>query len=162
MPTLLGSFLSPVITRKFSLKINLMSAVSINMITSLLMYFLPATATGKTGFIVLSVIGGLFVGIAQPAQGTMMPAAIDYGEWKHNTNSGGFFGALSGFIQTLATAISGGVVALVLSVTNYIPDVQQTASAMSGIKFMMSILPGVFFFGRSCDSVLGYVGGKAQ
>lgn len=145
IPTLLGSFLSPLITKKFGLKLNLTLAVIVNIIISIAKYFVPATASGKTAFIALSVVGGIFIGFSQPAQGTMLPLAIDYGEWKYNTNSGAFFGSLSGFFQTLATALSGGIVGLTLSLVHYVPDVQQTVTALNGIRFLMSILPAIAF-----------------
>jgi sugar (glycoside-pentoside-hexuronide) transporter len=150
LPTLLGSLLCPLANKLIGLRLNLVIAVGVNIAASIAMFFVPATDAGKTAFIILSVIGGLFMGIAQPAQGTMMPMAVDYGEWKYKTNSGGFFGALNGFFQTMATAISGGIVALVLSIVKYVPDVQQTEGTLSGIKVMMSIVPATVF-------ILGWV-----
>ncbi|HHV11566.1 MAG TPA: H+-glucitol symporter [Clostridiales bacterium] len=150
LPTLLGSLLCPLANKLMGLKRNLVLAVGVNIAASIAMFFVPATDSGKTAFIILSVIGGLFMGIAQPAQGTMMPMAVDYGEWKYKTNSGGFFGALNGFFQTIATAVSGGIVALVLSVVNYVPDVQQTVGTLTGIKVMMSIVPAIVY-------ILGWV-----
>lgn len=148
LPTMVGAFLSSPITKKIGLKNNILMMVIITMVTSVLMFFVPATSTGKIAFLVLSVIGAFFMGIAQPAQGVMTPVSIDYGEWKFNTNSGGFFGAISGFTQTLSTAISGGITALILMLIKYVPDAQQTTTSLNGIKFMMSILPAiVFLFG---------------
>lgn len=145
LPMFLGVFLSTPLTKKIGLKNNMLLMITVTIITSVAMFFVPATASGKILFYVLYIIGSLFMGLAQPAQGTMMPNAIDYGEWKFKSNSGGFFGALSGFVQTMATAISGGVTAMILAFVNYVPDVQQTATSLNGIKFMMSILPAMVF-----------------
>ncbi|WP_339315015.1 glycoside-pentoside-hexuronide (GPH):cation symporter [Paenibacillus sp. FSL R10-2734] len=145
LPTIIGVFLSPVITKKIGLKNNILMMVFITIVTSVAMFFLPANDSGKIAFYALFAIGGLFMGIATPAQGTMLPAAVDYGEWKLNTNSGGFLGSLSGFMQTLSTAISGGVTALILAYVKYVPDVPQTAASLNGIKFMMGLLPAIVF-----------------
>ena len=145
IPTLIGAFAGTAIAKKIGLKATILTAVIATVATSVPMYFLPANDMGKMVFIVLSAIGGLFTGIAQPAQGTMVPAAADFGEWRFKTNSGGFFGTLNGFFQTLATAIAGGLVAFILAAVNYVPDVQQTNTALDGIRFMMAILPAVVF-----------------
>lgn len=145
LPTMIGVFLSPLITKKIGLKNNILTMVIITIITCAAMFFIPATDSGKIAFYALFVIGGLFMGIAQPAQGTMLPAAIDYGEWKFNTNSGGFLGSISSFAQTLSTAISGGATAMILAYVKYVPNVPQTDTALNGIKFMMGLLPAIVF-----------------
>jgi Na+/melibiose symporter and related transporters len=145
VPTLIGSIICPVIAKKFGLRSNVVTAIIVNVVASVAMFFVPATASGKSIFIVLNVIAALFIGMAQPAQGTMIPTAIDFGEWKYNTNNGAFYGSVGGFLQTLPTAISGGIVAFVLAASHYVPDVEQSASALNGIKIAMSILPALFF-----------------
>jgi sugar (glycoside-pentoside-hexuronide) transporter len=145
LPTMIGVLLSPKITKIMGLKKNILMMVFVTIISSTAIFFLPSTDSGKIAFYLLFALGGLFMGLATPAQGTMLPAAVDYGEWKLNTNSGGFLGALSGFAQTLSTAISGGVTALILAFVNYVPDVEQSATSLNGIRFMMGLLPAILF-----------------
>jgi sugar (glycoside-pentoside-hexuronide) transporter len=145
VPMIIGVLISSPITKKIGLKNNILIMVIVNIVASVLMFFVPATETGKLVFIALYVISNLFVGIAQPAQGVMTPIAVDYGEWKLKTNSGGFFGTLNGFMQTLSTAVAGGVTAMILALVKYVPEVPQTDTALFGIRFMMSILPALMF-----------------
>ena len=145
LPTMIGVIFSAPITKKIGLKNNVLIMVVVTIVSSILMFFLPATSTGKIGFYVLSILIAFVTGLAQPAQGVMTPVSVDYGEWKFNKNSGGFFGAINGFAQTLATAVSGGITALILMIVNYVPDVQQTTASLNGIKLMMSIIPAFVF-----------------
>ena len=147
---LVGVFLSPAVTKKLGIKVNILLMVFSSIITSIGMFILPPTAGGKMGFFVLYIIGNVFAGMAQPAQQTMLPAAVDYGEWKFNANNGGFLGTISGFVQTLATAVSGGLTALILALVHYVPDAQQTSTSLNGIKFLMCILPALVY-------VIGFV-----
>lgn len=145
VPTLVGAFAGAPFAKKIGLRATMLTGVIASIATSIPMYFLPATETGKLIFIILSVIGGLFLGMSQPGQGTMMPAAADYSEWKFKTNSGGFLGSVQGFFQTLSGAIAGGVTAFILAAVNYVPDVQQSTTTLDGIRFMMTLLPAIAF-----------------
>lgn len=142
-PMFLGLFLSSSVTKKIGVKSSVLMMVIITLITSALIFFVPATNSGKIAFIVLSFIGSIFSGIAQPAMGTLSPAAIDYGEWKLGKNCGGLIGSFGGFVQILSGAVAGGMIAWILVYIGYTPDVAQTASSLSGIKFMMSLLPAI-------------------
>ncbi|GGH35299.1 MFS transporter [Paenibacillus segetis] len=143
LPLIIGVALSSIMTKKLGLKKIMLVSVIFSMVTGTLMFFVPPTATGKIMFYILNVIGGTVTGIASPVQGTMTPLAADYGEYKFNMSSGGFIGSLSGFAQTLSTAVAGGFTAITLSAVHYVPNVPQTATALWGIKVLMSIIPAV-------------------
>jgi sugar (glycoside-pentoside-hexuronide) transporter len=143
IPMLVGAFVGALFAKKVGLRATILTAIIVSAATSVPMYFLPANDTGKMIFLVLSAIGGLFSGMAQPSQSAMTPVAADYSEWKFKTNSGGFFGTLNGFFQTLSTAVAGGVVSFILVAVNYVPDVQQTTTSLNGIRFMMALLPAI-------------------
>lgn len=143
VPTFIGAMLSPVFTKKLGIKNNLLINGFISIITLALTIFIPANESGVTAFIVLSVVGSLFSGLSQPAQGTMMPAAIDYAEWKMGINANGFMGSLQGFVQTFATALSGALAAAALSFIGYVPGVEQSDGTIFGLKVLMSIVPAI-------------------
>ena len=141
LATLIGVLLSSWLTRRIGLRHNLLLMLVINFMTSVLTFFLPATRYGLVGLIFLSLVANIFLGLAQPAQGIMMPMAIDYGEWRFKANTGALLGAAASFTQTLATALSGGIVGGTLMLSGYIPDVPQTSTALLGIKALMSVIP---------------------
>ncbi|MBK1809971.1 MFS transporter [Clostridium sp. YIM B02505] len=145
VPTMLGVMLSGVITKKIGVRNNLVVGSLISIVTTVLVLFIPSTPNGMTVFIALSAIGALFGGITMPAQGTLMPAAMDYAEWKTGINSNAFMGSLQGFMQTFATAISGAIAAGALSVIGYVPNAEQSSTTLFGLKVLMSILPAIIY-----------------
>jgi sugar (glycoside-pentoside-hexuronide) transporter len=144
LPTLIGVGLSGPITKRIGIRNNLVIGSIINVICLAAVILVPPTKVGLILFIVLYVIAGLFSGISTPASGTMMPAAMDYTEWKTGKNINGFMGSLQGFLQTFSTAISGAVAAGSLSIIGYASGVtEQSSSTILGIKILMSIVPAV-------------------
>ena len=141
LPIIIGVLISRVITQRLGLRKTILSMLVISSVFSILLYFIPPTESGKILFIVLSMTGSLSAGIALPAQGTMFPCAVDFGEWKFKANTGGFLGSISGVLQAASAAIAGGIVALILNFVNYVPEVKQTAVSLIGMKFAVSVLP---------------------
>ncbi|MFW2499807.1 MFS transporter [Clostridium diolis] len=145
IPTLLGAVISSPITKKVGVKNILLFNAVFTIITTAVVIFIPASETGVTVFLALAVVGSLVGGIAMPAQGTLMPAAMDYAEWKLGINANAFMGSLQGFMQTLATAVSGAVAAAALSLVGYVPGAEQSSSTIFGLKLLMSIVPAIIF-----------------
>lgn len=145
LPTLIGAILSPIVTKKIGVRNNLVLNAFVTIITTAAVIFIPATSDGVTAFIIISVVGSLFGGISMPAQGTLMPAAMDYAEWKTGVSANAFMGSLQGFMQTLATAVSGAMAAAALSLVGYVPGVEQSSGTITGLKVLFSILPAAIF-----------------
>lgn len=143
IPSLIGVSLSSKVTKLFGIKINIMITVIINVITFAAIVVIPNNSTGSMIFLILMAIAGLFSGISTPAQSTMMPAAMDYTEWKSGLNINAFMGSLQNFLQTIAIALSGVVVASSLNFIGYAPGVEQSSSTILGIKLLMSIVPAI-------------------
>lgn len=123
----------------------------VGIISSVLIIACPPTQMGVILYMVLLCAVSLFSGIAQPAQGTMMPAAMDYTEWKTGLNVNSFMGSLSGFLQSLSTAISGAVAAGSLAVIGYVAGAaQQNASTRMGLRVMMGIVPAIILVLTLC------------
>ncbi|WP_162341739.1 MFS transporter [Paenibacillus paridis] len=144
IPTLVGVAFSQRVIRRFGLRNTVLSGVIVNLITCPLFLFMPPNTTGILMLIAVSVITGLIGGFASPAQGAMMPAAIDYTEWKSGLNLNGFMSSFNGFIQTFATALSGAIAAGALTIIGYIPGVEQSEGTLFGLKVLVGVLPAVF------------------
>lgn len=147
IPTFIGAFFSSFATKKMGVKMNLIVSSIITIITTVFTLFIPNSGNGFTIFLVVSIIGSFFSGLSMPAQGTLMPAAMDYGEWKNGVSSNGFMGALQGFMQNLATALSGAIAAAGLSIVGYVAGVTPSDNTILGIKILMSIIPAILFAG---------------
>lgn len=144
IPTLIGVAFSQRVIRRFGLKNTVLAGVIVNLAICPVMLFIPANNTGLMIHIAVSVIGSLFGGFGSPAQGALMPAAIDYTEWKSGLNLNAFMSSFNGFIQTFATAISGAIAAGALSIIGYVPGVEQNSSTLFGLRLLVGVLPAVF------------------
>jgi sugar (glycoside-pentoside-hexuronide) transporter len=144
IPTLVGVAFSQRVIRRFGLRNTVLAGVIVGLVTCPVFLFIPANTTGFILFIAVSVLTSLIGGFASPAQGAMMPAAIDYTEWKSGLNLNAFMSSFNGFIQTFATAISGAIAAGALTVIGYVPDVEQSDATLFGLKVVVGVLPALF------------------
>jgi sugar (glycoside-pentoside-hexuronide) transporter len=143
LPTAIGVALSSKITKRIGIKKNLLIAAIMNVIATAAAIVFPPSSIGVGMYIASMVVISLFSGLSNPVQGTMMPAAMDYTEWKYKMNINGFMGSFSGFLQTFATALSGAITAGMLAVVGYVSGAEQNSTTIFGLKVLMSILPAV-------------------
>lgn len=143
IPTLIGVAFSQRVIRRFGLKNTVLAGVIVNLALCPVMLFIPANNTGLAIHIAISVIGSLFGGFGSSAQGALMPAVIDYTEWKSGLNLNAFMSSFNGFIQTFATAISGAIAAGTLNLIGYVPDVEQSSTTLFGFRVIFGVLPGI-------------------
>ncbi len=143
MLTNIAGLFSLAIIPYFSMKIGkkslLMAAHIISIVGLILMYIIPAaniTLVFITRFIIsfgTTMIMGLIWNMA--------PDVIDYGEYHTGNRMGGVIYAVIGFFFKLGNALAGVIPGIILSMTGYIPNVKQTATALFGIKFTMIAVP---------------------
>lgn len=143
-PILFGVALSKVVTKRIGVKMNLVIGSIASVISLAAVIFVPSNKIGVIVFMTISAIASFISGISTPASGTLLPAAMDYTEWKSGKNINAFMGSFQGFLQTFATAVSGALVAGALSVFGYVGGAaQQSSLAVFGFKMLMSILPAI-------------------
>jgi Na+/melibiose symporter-like transporter len=140
-PNLIGIALSSKATKLLGIKTILMISVIVNITTMAAVIIVPSTQIGIILYLALTVISGFFIGIATPAQGTMMPAAMDYTEWKTGMNINAFMGSIGGFLSTAGNALSGAIAAGALAFVGYVPGAEQNSTTILGLKILMSIVP---------------------
>ncbi|MEH7098404.1 MFS transporter [Neobacillus vireti] len=143
LPTMIGVAFSSKVTKWIGIKKNLVIGAIVGIVGSAAIIALPPSSNGIILFMVLSVIISFFAGLSTPAQATMMPAAMDYTEWKTKLNVNAFMGSFQGFLQTLATALAGAITAGALAVFGYTAGVEQSSETLFGLKVLMSIIPAV-------------------
>jgi sugar (glycoside-pentoside-hexuronide) transporter len=143
LPTMIGVAFSTKITKRIGIKKNLVIAAIVNVIGTAAAIALPPSSIGVILYIIFGVVIAFFAGLSTPAQGTMMPAAMDYTEWKTKKNVNAFMGSFQGFLQTLATALSGAITAGMLAVIGYVGGAEQSSETLFGLKVLMSIVPAV-------------------
>lgn len=141
--TLVGVFLSGTFTRKVGLRNNLVISIIIQILAMAALFAAPPNGLGEALFIISSTLFSIFIGLATPAQGTLLPTAMDYTEWKSGHNLNSFMGSLNGSVGNIAIAISGGIAAGALSIIGYVPGIEQSNETLIGLKILMSLLPAI-------------------
>ncbi|MEH7490642.1 MFS transporter [Neobacillus niacini] len=143
VPTFIGVTFSAKITKRFGLKANVLIGSIVSVVTAIMIPFFPSTSTGAVLYIASAAIGSLFQGFAAPAQAAMLPAAMDYTEWKTGINVNAFMGSIQGVMKNVAVAISGSLAAGALVFIGYLPGVEQSSETIFGLKMLMGVLPAI-------------------
>jgi len=89
---------------------------------------------------------------AVPLLWTMLGDTADYSEWKTGRRSTGLTFSAATFAQKAGWGIGGALAGWLLAIFKFEPNVEQTASAITGIKLMISVFPGVLYM--SCAILL--------
>jgi GPH family glycoside/pentoside/hexuronide:cation symporter len=117
--------------------------------------FLIASAVVSCGFYFLksnnvllifsfNVIVSFFMGTVSVIQWAIYTDTADYGEWKFRRRATGLIMAASLFALKLGLTFGGTFVGLILDFHGFVANVEQTGSALFGIKMLMSFYPAVF------------------
>lgn len=89
---------------------------------------------------------------AVPLLWTMLADTADYSEWKTGNRSTGLVFSAASFAQKAGWGIGGALAGWMLAVFNFVPNAEQTATAITGIKLMISVFPGILYM--SCAILL--------
>jgi glycoside/pentoside/hexuronide:cation symporter, GPH family len=79
------------------------------------------------------VIIGLFI--------AMIPDTVDFGDWRHNVWAPGIIYAGMALAQNIGMGIGGALSSWLLSVGNYVPNVEQTPGALRSIELTYIWVP---------------------
>jgi sugar (glycoside-pentoside-hexuronide) transporter len=145
LPTIIGVMLSGKLIHRVGIKSVILTCTAVNVLSTAAVMVIPATSSGVVIFFATLALANLFMGLANPAQSTMLPAAMDYTEWKTGININGFMGSFQGVMQTIAIAVSGSLAAVALSAIGYVPGAEQGSETIFGLKVLMGLLPAMIF-----------------
>jgi glycoside/pentoside/hexuronide:cation symporter, GPH family len=143
--------LSRPLARRFG-KRNVFIASSILSGTFFVLLYLPGA--DSIGWVyALNVLGKMAYAPAVPLLWTMIADAADYAEWKDGRRATGLFFSAATFAQKGGWGIGGALAGWLLAAYGYVEQAaQQTALALTGIKLMISVFPGVLYV--SCAAAL--------
>jgi GPH family glycoside/pentoside/hexuronide:cation symporter len=82
---------------------------------------------------------------AVPLLWTMIADSSDYSEWKSGRRATGLYFSAATFAQKAGWGIGAAIAGWLLTVFHYVPNVTQAASALLGIKLLVSVIPGVLY-----------------
>jgi len=89
---------------------------------------------------------------AVPLLWTMLADTADYSEWKTGRRATGLTFSAATFAQKAGWGIGGALSGWLLAVFEFAPNIEQTESAITGIKLMISVFPGILYM--SCAILL--------
>jgi len=93
----------------------------------------------------LNILAKIAYAPAVPLLWTMIADSSDYSEWKTGRRATGLYFSAATFAQKAGWGIGAAIAGWLLTVFNYVPNVTQSASALLGIKLLVSVIPGILY-----------------
>jgi GPH family glycoside/pentoside/hexuronide:cation symporter len=103
---------------------------------------------------ILNILAKFTYAPAVPLLWTMLADAADYSEWKFKRRATGLVFSAATFAQKAGWGIGGALAGWMLALFQFVPNVEQSATSINGIKLMISVFPGVLYM--SCAILLWY------
>lgn len=100
----------------------------------------------------LNVLAKFTYAPAVPLLWTMLADTADYSEWKFHRRATGLVFSAATFAQKAGWGIGGALAGWLLALYRFVPNIEQTATSLNGIKLMISVFPGVLYM--SCAILL--------
>jgi GPH family glycoside/pentoside/hexuronide:cation symporter len=88
----------------------------------------------------------IFYGVTVPLLWAMVADVADFTEWKTRRRATAMTFAGILFALKLGLSFGSAIAGKLLGFYNYIPNVEQTATTLKGIRYMMSVYPAILFF----------------
>jgi glycoside/pentoside/hexuronide:cation symporter, GPH family len=106
--------------------------------------YLPGAENLATVY-ALNILAKMAYAPAVPLLWTMIADSADYSEWKHGRRATGLSFSAAIFAQKAGWGIGAAVTGWLLTVFQYVPDASQTPTALTGIKLLVSVIPGLLY-----------------
>ena len=106
--------------------------------------YLPNAHNTVTIYI-LNIFAKMAYAPAVPLLWTMIADSADYGEWKTGRRATGLYFSAAVFAQKAGWGIGAALVGVILSMFNYVANEVQTDTSITGIKLLVSVIPGVLY-----------------
>ncbi len=136
----LGVILMPKLVAKFGKKHTAMLGFAICIAADLVNFFIP---TNIYSFTILSAIAFIGISIPNGITWALVSDIIDYGEWVSGSRKEATTYSLFNFSRKLAQSLAGFLSGLGLSLIGYVPNVDQSAGTLLGIKGLLTLYPAV-------------------
>jgi GPH family glycoside/pentoside/hexuronide:cation symporter len=116
-----------------------------------ILLYLPGVSNITTIY-VLNILAKMSYAPAVPLLWTMLADTADYSEWKTGRRATGLVFSAASFAQKAGWGIGGALAGWLLAIFKFVPNVEQTETAITGIKLMISVFPGILYM--SCAILL--------
>lgn len=143
LSTIVGIFFSKALAVRFGKKNVFIGGLAGTALFTALFIFLPPEAVEI--MIVAEALRQFVYGFTIPLLWAMMADVADYSEWKNHRRATGIVFSAIVFALKAGLGFGGAITGYILSLYGYVPNVQQTAEALKGIVYTMSIFPAITF-----------------
>lgn len=93
------------------------------------------------GLFVLFLVNGVCLGLHNSFANVLLPATIDYGEWKTGRSQAGMVSSIYGLSITFGSAVGGFFLGVLLDASGYVANTVQTPSALNNMLMLALIMP---------------------
>ncbi len=134
--------MAPWLVKKFSYKIIIIAS-GIGAAAIMTAFYFVEIATGYNFYwaLLFLFLSGLPLGIFNIVVTSIVGECVDYLEWKEGVRLEGMTSSMSTFIAKVGNAISAGSIPMILMITGYVENVEQSASVKNWILILISLLP---------------------
>lgn len=98
-----------------------------------------------TTIYVFNIIAKMAYAPAVPLLWTMIADSADYGEWTTGRRATGLYFSAAVFAQKAGWGIGAAIAGWILTISQFVPNVEQTPQAITGIKLLVSVIPGILY-----------------
>ncbi len=141
--TIIGIFFSKPLSMKYGKRNVFIGGLTLTTLFCAMFVFLAPQSI--TLMFVTEIIRQFFYGFTIPLLWAMMADVADYSEWKNNRRATGIVFSAIVFGLKAGLGFGGAITGWILTLFNYVPNVEQSASALDGIRWTMSIFPAITF-----------------
>ena len=138
---IVAAALSGKIANRFGKKKTYIGGMLVYVVGALAFFFTP-TSNLPLVFITFSIMAFAST-IPNTLAWAMEADTVEFGEWKTGARGTGVIYSVFSFMRKLGQAFGGMLSGLILSGVEYVPNVEQTELALSGIKAMVSLIPAI-------------------
>jgi Na+/melibiose symporter-like transporter len=141
--TIIGIFFSKGLSMRYGKRnVFIGGLTATTFFTAMFVFLPPSSVTMMFG---TEILRQFSYGFTIPLLWAMMADVADYSEWKNNRRATGIVFSAIVFGLKAGLGFGGAITGYMLSLYGYVPNAVQNASALTGIKFTMSIFPAITF-----------------
>ena len=98
-----------------------------------------------TTIYIFNIIAKMAYAPAVPLLWTMIADSADYGEWTTGRRATGLYFSAAVFAQKAGWGIGAAIAGWILAASSFVPNVIQNNTAITGIKLLVSVIPGILY-----------------
>jgi GPH family glycoside/pentoside/hexuronide:cation symporter len=133
-----GSMFIPTMVKRIGKKNTFMLGLVVCIASDVLNFVLP---TSTATFLTIFSLGNFGLSFALGLPWVMIADSIDYHEWNSGERTEGIVYSTYSFFRKLAQALAGFIPGVALGLIGYVPNIQQSADTLLGLKGLLFLAP---------------------